>query len=76
MYNVGVQVEGDFKINWMLLIILVLISIVVGCVMGWYIVCFIIWLFDEVVCFVEVIVDGDLICYIIIDYKDEIGVLL
>lgn len=76
MHNAGVQVEGDFKTNRMLLITLALISIAAGCAMGWYIVHSITRPLDEAVRFAEAIADGDLTRHITTDYKDETGVLL
>ncbi|POT56908.1 methyl-accepting chemotaxis protein [Citrobacter amalonaticus] len=76
MVNDGAQVERDFKTNRALLIILALISIVVGCVMGCYIVRSITRPLNEAVQFAGAIAQGDLTRSVSTTQKDETGVLL
>lgn len=76
MQSAGAQVDGDFKSNRMLLILITLFSVAAGSLMGWYIVRSITRPLGEAVHFAEAIADGDLTASITPHGKDETGLLL
>lgn len=76
MQSAGAQVDGDFKSNRMLLILITLFSVAAGSLMGWYIVRSITRPLGEAVHFAEAIADGDLTACITPHGKDETGLLL
>ncbi|HDS9358176.1 TPA: MCP four helix bundle domain-containing protein [Enterobacter chengduensis] len=76
MQSAGAQVDGDFKSNRMLLILITLFSVAAGCLMGWYIVRSITRPLGEAVHFAEAIAEGDLTASITPRGRDETGLLL
>jgi methyl-accepting chemotaxis protein II, aspartate sensor receptor len=76
MQNAGAQVDGDFRTNWLVLILITLFSVVVGSLIGWFIVRSITRPLGEAVSFAEAIADGDLTGSIASHGKDETGLLL
>ncbi|MTH45793.1 methyl-accepting chemotaxis protein [Intestinirhabdus alba] len=76
MVRIGAQVESEYNINRMLLSALALLSIIAGCLMGWYIVRSITRPLNEAVHFAEAIAEGDLTRNISITQRDETGMLL
>ncbi|MFK3913383.1 methyl-accepting chemotaxis protein [Enterobacter cancerogenus] len=76
MQNAGAQVDGDFRTNRLVLILITLFSVVVGSLIGWFIVRSITRPLGEAVSFAEAIADGDLTGSIASHGKDETGLLL
>lgn len=76
MQETGYQVEDDYKANRVLLAFLSIISIAVGCVMGWYITRIITKPLEQAVDFAKSIASGDLTQNIQVQSKDETGILL
>ncbi|MDY1037833.1 methyl-accepting chemotaxis protein [Lelliottia sp. CFBP8978] len=76
MQAAGLQVEGDFKTNRLLLALLTLISAIIGSTIGWFIVRSITRPLGEAVSFAEAIAQGDLTRNIATRAKDETGLLL
>ena len=76
MQSAGAQVEGDFRSNRLLLILLTLFSIAAGSLIGWFIVRAITRPLGEAVHFAKAISEGDLTGSITPHGKDETGLLL
>jgi len=76
MQRAGVEVDGDFRTNRLLLILITLFSVAVGSLMGWFIVRSITRPLGEAVNFAQSIADGDLTGSIASHGKDETGQLL
>ena len=76
MQSAGVQVEGDFKSNRLLLILITLFSVATGSLIGWFIVRSITRPLGEAVDFAKAIAEGDLTGSITPHGKDETGLLL
>ena len=76
MQETGYQVEDDYKANRVLLAFLSIISIIVGCIMGWYITRIITRPLEQAVDFSKSIASGDLTKIIQAESKDETGILL
>ncbi|UGB04363.1 methyl-accepting chemotaxis protein [Leclercia sp. G3L] len=76
MQRAGVEVDGDFRTNRLLLILITLFSVAVGSLMGWFIVRSITRPLGEAVNFAQSIADGDLTGNIASHGKDETGQLL
>jgi len=76
MQRAGVEVDGDFRSNRLLLILITLFSVAVGSLMGWFIVRSITRPLGEAVDFARSIADGDLTGSIASHGKDETGQLL
>ncbi|MTC61564.1 HAMP domain-containing protein [Providencia rustigianii] len=76
MQESGYKVEDDYKLNRTLLAFLSIISIVAGCVMGWYITMTITRPLEQAVNFAKAIASGDLTQDIKAQSKDETGILL
>ena len=76
MQRAGEQVGHDFTNNRLLVILLALISIGVGCLMGWLIVRAVTRPLLQAVHFAETIAGGDLTHSIEVTHRDETGVLL
>ena len=76
MQRAGEEVEGDFKSNRLVLILITLFSVVVGSLMGWFIVRSITRPLGEAVGFAQSIAEGDLTRDIASHGKDETGQLL
>jgi methyl-accepting chemotaxis protein-2 (aspartate sensor receptor) len=75
MQRAGTQVEGDFRSNRLLLILLTLFSVAAGSLIGWFIVRAITRPLGEAVNFAKAISEGDLTGSIT-HGKDETGLLL
>lgn len=76
MQEVGHQVNEDYETNKVLLAILSVVSIAIGCAMGWFITISITRPLDSAVGFAQAIASGDLTQNIKIQSKDETGILL
>ena len=76
MQSAGAQVEGDFRSNRLLLILLTLFSVAAGSLIGWFIVRAITRPLGEAVHFAKAISEGDLTGSIKPHGKDETGLLL
>ena len=76
MQRAGTQVEGDFRSNRLLLILLTLFSVAAGSLIGWFIVRAITRPLGEAVNFAKAISEGDLTGSITPHGKDETGLLL
>ena len=76
MQEVGHQVNEDYETNKVLLAILSIVSIAIGCAMGWFITITITRPLDSAVGFAQAIASGDLTKDIKIQSKDETGILL
>ena len=76
MQRAGTQVEGDFRSNRLLLILLTLFSVGAGSLIGWFIVRAITRPLGEAVNFAKAIAEGDLTGSITPHGKDETGLLL
>ena len=76
MQSAGVQVEGDFRTNRLLLIVITLFSVVAASLIGWLIVRSITRPLNDAVNFAQAIADGDLTRSITSHGKDETGLLL
>jgi len=76
MQRAGVEVDGDFRTNRLLLILITLFSVAVGSLMGWFILRSITRPLGEAVNFAQSIADGDLTGSIASHGKDETGQLL
>ena len=76
MQRAGTQVEGDFRSNRLLLILLTLFSVGAGSLIGWFIVRAITRPLGEAVNFAKAISEGDLTGSITPHGKDETGLLL
>ena len=76
MQSAGAQVDGDFRTNRMLLLLITLFSVAAGSLIGWFIVRSITRPLGEAVSFAEAIADGDLTGSITSHGKDETGLLL
>ena len=76
MQRAGTQVEGDFRSNRLLLILLTLFSVAAGSLIGWFIVRAITRPLGEAVNFAKAIAEGDLTGSITPHGKDETGLLL
>jgi len=76
MQRAGAEVDGDFRSNRLLLILITLFSVAVGSLMGWFIVRSITRPLGEAVNFARSIADGDLTGSIASHGKDETGQLL
>ncbi|MBE3469775.1 MCP four helix bundle domain-containing protein [Enterobacter cloacae complex sp. P15RS] len=76
MQSAGVQVEGDFRTNRLLLIVITLFSVAAASLIGWLIVRSITRPLNDAVNFAQAIADGDLTRSITSHGKDETGLLL
>ena len=76
MQSAGEQVEGDFRTNRLLLVLITLFSVAAASLTGWFIVRSITRPLNDAVNFAEAIADGDLTGSIISHGKDETGLLL
>lgn len=76
MQIAGVQVEGDFRTNRLLLIVITLFSVAAASLIGWLIVRSITRPLNDAVNFAQAIADGDLTRSITSHGKDETGLLL
>lgn len=76
MQHAGAQVEGDFRTNRLLLILITLFSVAAASVIGWFIVRSITRPLNDAVNFAQAIAEGDLTGSIISHGKDETGLLL
>lgn len=76
MQSAGEQVEGDFRTNRLLLILITLFSVAAASLTGWFIVRSITRPLNDAVNFAEAIADGDLTGSITSHGKDETGLLL
>lgn len=76
MQIAGVQVEGDFRTNRLLLIVITLFSVAAASLIGWLIVRSITRPLNDAVNFAQAIADGDLTRSITSRGKDETGLLL
>ena len=76
MQRAGVEVNGDFRSNRLLLILITLFSVAVGSLMGWFIVRSITRPLGQAVNIAQSIADGDLTGSIASHGKDETGQLL
>ena len=76
MQSAGAQVEGDFRSNRLLLILITLFSVAAGSLIGWFIVRAITRPLGEAVNFAKAISEGDLTGSITPHGKDETGLLL
>ncbi|PNC09849.1 methyl-accepting chemotaxis protein [Enterobacter cloacae] len=76
MQIAGVQVEGDFRTNRLLLIVITLFSVAAASLIGWLIVRSITRPLNDAVNFAQAIADGDLTHSITSHGKDETGLLL
>ncbi|EGQ5282571.1 HAMP domain-containing protein [Enterobacter hormaechei] len=76
MQHAGAQVEGDFRTNRLLLILITLFSVAAASVIGWFIVRSITRPLNDAVNFAQAIAEGDLTGSITSHGKDETGLLL
>ena len=76
MQSAGEQVEGDFRTNRLLLVLITLFSVAAASLTGWFIVRSITRPLNDAVNFAEAIADGDLTGSITSHGKDETGLLL
>lgn len=76
MQQAGTVVDGDYHFNKLFLIILALVSITIGCVIGWFMTQSITHPLGKAVNFAQSIAEGDLTQHVEIKYHDETGVLL
>lgn len=76
MKSAGEQVEGDFRTNRLLLVLITLFSVAAASLTGWFIVRSITRPLNDAVNFAEAIADGDLTGSITSHGKDETGLLL
>ncbi|MEY0233669.1 methyl-accepting chemotaxis protein [Providencia manganoxydans] len=76
MQQAGIVVNDEYNFNKYFLIILALISIALGCVIGWFMTRSITRPLGKAVAFAQAIAEGDLTQHVEIKYRDETGILL
>ncbi|MGG4610480.1 methyl-accepting chemotaxis protein [Providencia sp. Me31A] len=76
MQEIGRKVNADYESNKILLAFLSVISIAIGCVMGWFITTMITRPLESAVGIAQSIANGDLTKDVKVDSKDETGILL